>query len=92
MQCELAHETPLHVLYITLQTLRHSERIPHKLYRAHVQKQVPYYLRTIDFDTLVGFNKQHSLEVRYHLVGHSPLSSAPSPPASDPESTPSITM
>ncbi len=22
----------------------------------YVQKQVPYYLRTIDFDTLVGFN------------------------------------
>ncbi len=34
----------------------------------YMQKQVPYYLRTIDFDTLVGFNKQHSLEVRYHIA------------------------
>ncbi len=91
-KCELAHETPLHLLLHCKLYDTQRESLINSIELMYVQKQVPYYLRTIDFDTLVGFNKQHSLEVRYHLVGHSPLSSAPSPPASDPESTPSITM
>ncbi len=45
-----------------------SESLRNSIELMHVQKQVPYHLRTIDFDTLVGFNNQHSLEVRYHIA------------------------
>ncbi len=68
-KCELAHETPLHVLLHCKLYDTQRESLINSVELMQVQKQVPFYLRTIDFDTLVGFNKQHSLEVRYHLAG-----------------------
>ncbi len=53
---------------ITLQTSQ-RESLINSLELMYMQKQVPYYFRTIKFDTLVGFNKQHSREVRYYLDG-----------------------
>ncbi len=65
---ELVHETPLHViLYCTLYDTQRDSLI-NSIELMYVQKQVPYYLRTINFENQVGFNKQHSLDVRYHLA------------------------
>ncbi len=68
-KCELAHETPLYVLLHCKLNDTHGESLINSIEFMYVQKQIPYYLSTIDFDTLAGFNKQHSLEVRYHLAG-----------------------
>ncbi len=54
---------------IPLQTVWQTERIPiNSIELMYVQTQVPDNLRIIDFDTLVGFNHQHSLEVRNHIA------------------------
>ncbi len=63
-KCELARETPFHCKGYNTQRESHINSME----LMYVQKQVPYLLRTIDFDTLVGFNNQHSLEVRYHIA------------------------
>ncbi len=55
------------------------------------QKQVPYRLRTIDFGWLASTTST-VLKSDTIWLSQSPHSSAPSPPASDPEPTPSITM
>ncbi len=67
-KCELAHETPLHLLLYCKLYESQRESLINSMKFMYVQQQVPYYLSTIDFDTLVGFNKHHSLEVRYHLA------------------------
>ncbi len=127
-KCELAHETPLHVLFHCKLYDTQRKSLINSIELMYVQKQVPYYLRTIDraeylvfsrlvrqpksqfsdpshiyyycfganyltqwlvpnqfllvpglglakwsalidVDILVGFNNQHSLEVRYHIAG-----------------------
>ncbi len=67
-KCDLAHETPLHVLFHSKLYDTQRESLINSIELMYMQKHVPYHLRTIDFDTLVGFNNQHSLEVRYHIA------------------------
>ncbi len=51
-KCELAHETPLHVLFHCNLYDTQRESLINSIVLMYAQKQVPYYLRTIDFDTL----------------------------------------
>ncbi len=64
--CEVNHETHLHVHCKLYDSQRES--LLSSIELMYVQKQVPYHLRTIDFDTLVAFNHQHSLEVINHIA------------------------
>ncbi len=50
-KCELAHETPLHVLFHCKLYDTERESLITFIELMYVQKQFPYYLRTIDVDT-----------------------------------------
>ncbi len=65
---ELNQETPLHVLFHCKLYDTQWESLINSIQLMYVQKQVPYHLWSIDFDILVGFNHQHSLEVRNHIA------------------------